>query len=131
MHFEEYIEENMVFISGGQEIIRDFVDPVKWLSSDYKMSVPGTNKEKIVRQELVTVQSFLLLRTPVTNELYDCIMGMDNDTRTKDFPVVNVTRIDAIRFCNMLAEQIQRNIDTVVLKRSPGLKKIRMEDCTK
>ena len=64
MNLTEYIKENMAVIPEGNELIRDFVDPIKWLSSDYKMSIPGTNKEKIVRQKSVSVQSFLLLNTP-------------------------------------------------------------------
>ena len=70
MDVAKYISENMVVIPNGQELIRDFVDPAKWLSSDYKMSAPGTNKEKLVKQKLVDITSFLLLNTAVTNELY-------------------------------------------------------------
>ncbi len=55
MNLTEYIKENMVLIPKGQELIRDFVDPVKWLSSDYKMSAPGTRKAKNTREELVDV----------------------------------------------------------------------------
>lgn len=95
MNLMEYIKENMVLISDGQELIRDFVDPIKWLSSNYKMSVPGTNKEKVVREELVTVQSFSLLKTPVTNELYNYVMEMDSDIQTKNYPVVNVSWVRA------------------------------------
>lgn len=106
MNLMEYIKENMVLISDGQELIRDFVDPIKWLSSNYKMSVPGTNKEKVVREELVTVQSFSLLKTPVTNELYNYVMEMDSDIQTKNYPVVNVSWVDAIKFCNILSEKL-------------------------
>lgn len=74
MDLVKYIKENMIFIPKGDVLIRDFIDPIKWISSDYKMSVPGTNKEKIVRQELLTVQSFSLLNTPVTNEIYNSVM---------------------------------------------------------
>ncbi len=93
MDVEKYISENMVVIPEGQELIRDFVDPVKWLSSDYKMSAPGTNKEKLVKQKLVDIASFLLLSTPVTNELYSFVMNMEFDIKLKDYPVVNVSWI--------------------------------------
>lgn len=86
MDLMKYIKENMVLIPEGQELIKDFVDPVKWISSDYKMSVPGTRKEKIVRQELRTIQSFFMLKTPVTNELYAYVMDRDYDVQMKDFP---------------------------------------------
>ena len=106
MNLTEYIKENMAVIPEGNELIRDFVDPIKWLSSDYKMSIPGTNKEKIVRQKSASVQSFLLLNTPVTNELYHFVMETDCDIQRKAFPVVNVSWIDAIKFCNKLSEKL-------------------------
>jgi len=70
-----YLKENMVLIPEGQELIRDFVDPIKWMSSDYKMSIPETKKEKIVKQELAMIQSFLfkIIGTKV-NGLY--VYGM-------------------------------------------------------
>lgn len=85
MNLMGLIKENMSLIPEGQELIRDYVDPIKWISSDYKMSVPGTIKGKIVKQELVTVQSFLMLKTPVTNELYNYVMDIDYDIQTKNF----------------------------------------------
>ena len=69
MNLTEYIKENMVLIPKGQELIRDFVDPVKWLSSDYKMSAPGTRKPKNTREELLYVSSFLMLKT---HEMFFC-----------------------------------------------------------
>ena len=106
MNLTEYIKENMVLIPKGQELIRDFVDPVKWLSSDYKMSALGTRKAKNTREELLYVSSFLMLKTPVTNELYSYVTGIDCDAKIKDFPVVNISCVEAIEFCNRLSEKL-------------------------
>ena len=106
MNLTEYIKENMVLIPKGQELIRDFVDPVKWLSSDYKMSALGTRKAKNTREELLYVSSFLLLKTPVTNELYSYVTGIDCDAKIKDFPVVNISWVEAIEFCNRLSKKL-------------------------
>ena len=106
MNLTEYIKENMVLIPKGQELIRDFVDPVKWLSSDYKMSAPGTRRAKNTREELLHVSSFLLLKTSVTNELYSYVTGIDCDAKIKDFPVVNISWVEAIEFCNRLSKKL-------------------------
>lgn len=106
MNLMRYLKENMVFIPRGQEIIKDFVDPVKWMSSDYKMSIPGIKKEKVVQQELVSIQPFFLSKVPVTNELYNYVMGIDYDVQTKNFPIVNISWIDAIKFCNLLSDKL-------------------------
>lgn len=105
MNLEKYIKENMVIIPKGREVIRNFVDKEKWISSDSKMSMPR-NSEKIVEQKVVDVDSFLLLNTPITEELYSYVMGLDYDVQTRDFPVVNVSWLDAIIFCNTISEKL-------------------------
>ncbi|MDO4719581.1 MAG: SUMF1/EgtB/PvdO family nonheme iron enzyme [Peptostreptococcaceae bacterium] len=106
MDLAKYIKENMTVIPQGQERVRDFVDPVKWISSDYRMSVPGTRKDKMIKQKLVEVPSFVLLKIPVTNELYSYVMEMDCDMKSKDHPAVNVSWMDAVQFCNHLSEKL-------------------------
>lgn len=59
-----------------------------------------------MKEELVMIQSFLLLKTPVTNELYHYVMDIDYDIQTKHFPVVNISWMDAIQFCNLLSEKL-------------------------
>lgn len=105
MNLAKYIKDNMAIIPKGQELIRDFVDQAKWISSNSKMSMPGNN-EKTVKQKTVDIQSFLLLNTPVTNELYAYVMELNYDVRFKDYPVVNVSWIDAIIFCNSISEKL-------------------------
>lgn len=106
MDLAKYIKENMAVIPQGQEQVRDFVDPIKWISSDYRMSVPGTRKEKMLKQKRVEVSSFVLLKIPVTNELYSYVMEIDWDMKSKDYPAVNVSWMDAVRFCNHLSEKL-------------------------
>lgn len=41
MTIKEYLNENMIVVPKDTEIIRNFYDEHKWLSSNYKMSIPG------------------------------------------------------------------------------------------
>lgn len=69
MNLKGYLEKNMIQIPSGEELLRDYIVPVKWISSNYKMSAPGTNKGKIIEEKKVEIKPFLLLSVPVTNEL--------------------------------------------------------------
>lgn len=105
MYINDFILENMVVIPKGQEIIRDYIDKDKWISSNYKMSNPGTKKPHRVIEKNEFIDSFLLMKTPVTVELYNSILGIEYDDKLKKYPVVNVSWIEAIRFCNILSEK--------------------------
>lgn len=48
-----YIEDNLLLVPGGRELVRDFVDPQKWISTNYPMSIPGTHGAKVERQHEV------------------------------------------------------------------------------
>ena len=58
MNLAKYIKDNMAIIPKGQELIRDFVDQAKWISSNSKMSMPGNN-EKTVKQKTVDIDMIL------------------------------------------------------------------------
>lgn len=70
-----YVEDNMLGVLSGSEAMEDFIDPQKWMSSNYHMPIPGTHKAKVVREHEVDVVSFSMLRTPGTNERYNAVMG--------------------------------------------------------
>lgn len=76
MNLLEYIYENMVRIPEGIELIRNFIDPNKWISSNYKMSIPG-RKEKIIKEKMISIPSFYMLKIPVTHALMSYIMDID------------------------------------------------------
>lgn len=61
MKLKAYLKENMVLIPEGHELIRDFVDPIQWISTNSKMAIPGTHKEKKSQEKTVFVPSFLML----------------------------------------------------------------------
>ena len=104
MDIKKYLEKNMIQIPAGEEVIRDYIDPVKSISSNYKMAVPGINKGKIIKECEVEIKPFLMLSIPVTIELYSFVMKMDYDKTYKDYPVTNINWIEAIIFCNTLSE---------------------------
>ncbi len=59
MNLAKYIKDNMAIIPKGQELIRDFVDQAKWISSNSKMSMPGNNEKTVF--SIIQVMNFFLL----------------------------------------------------------------------
>jgi len=85
-------------------MMRHFSDEQKWISSDYRMSIPGhKNNLKEIRRE-VNVSPFQLLRIPVTADFYDFVMGERAGFHNDGFPIVNVSWYDTINFCNALSD---------------------------
>ena len=106
MKLKAYLKENMVLIPEGHELMRDFIDPIQWISTNSKMAIPGTHKEKQSQEKRVFVPSFLMLQTPVTNELYNDVMDRETEAQVKAYPVVNVSWLEAVHFCNKLSEKL-------------------------
>ncbi|MCL1927701.1 MAG: formylglycine-generating enzyme family protein [Treponema sp.] len=65
----------------------------------------GSNENRVTeRVHEVTLRSFLLSDTPVTQELYKTVMGENPSAFTDDNnPVESVSWFDAVRFCNALS----------------------------
>jgi len=65
----------------------------------------GSNENRIAERPFeVTVRSFLISKTPVTQNLYASIMNENPSFfRGADLPVENIDWFDAIRFCNALS----------------------------
>ena len=96
----------MISIPEGEEIIRTFRDDQKWLSSDSRMSIPGKKGNLEKREERVVTDAFFLARIPVTEPFYRAVLdGTPGGMAQYGLPVVNVSWLDAIRFCNMLSVQ--------------------------
>jgi formylglycine-generating enzyme required for sulfatase activity len=96
---QRFLKENMVLLPEGQETIRKFTDPNKWISSNYKMSIPSRGNSQNVRVEEVHVESFYMAKYPVTNEFYHKIIGSKRKD-DRQLPKVNISWLDAINFCN-------------------------------
>ena len=43
---KKYLNDKMILLPEGMELIRDFHDLEKWISSDSKMSIPGNTGNK-------------------------------------------------------------------------------------
>jgi len=95
---KNYLADMLIPIQGGNETIRNFYDEQKWISSDYKMSIPGNkNNQKEVCFD-VEIKPFSLLQFPVTIDFYDFIINERTTFSIDGFPVVNASWHDAILF---------------------------------
>ena len=99
----EYLHDYFVLIPSGTEHIRSYQDNQKWISSDSKMSIPGSKNNVAEIKYDVDIISFYLAKYPVTQGLYDAVVK--GVTSNNDLPVVNVSWLNAIQFCNLLSNQ--------------------------
>lgn len=122
---EKYIKNRMIQLPEGREIIRDFQDLEKWISSDSRMSMPGRIGNKRETTNEVTIRPFSLMKYPVTTDIYNYIMyGVESDL-SSEIPVVNVSWKEAVSFCNLLSLAIgltpcytfEDNMDIVISDR--------------
>ena len=96
----------MVPIPGGTELLRDYRDEQKWISSTSKMSMPGQkgNLSEIKRE--VSIHPFFISRYCVTKSLYEMITEKGPLNAEPDStPMVNVCWYEAISFCNILSRK--------------------------
>jgi len=96
------LDNQFVLIPNGKEQIRRYRDNQKWISSDSKMSIPGSKNDMEEIQYDVEIASFFLAKYPVTQGIYDTILK--GVLSTNDLPVVNVSWLDAVQFCNLLSK---------------------------
>lgn len=109
-YLKESLDKLMVHIPGSTQEVRDFVDPVKWISENYQMSMPGKTKGLVEVIKTIEVKPFYMSKYAVSEAIYKAVMG---DVRTSseryvlfehdNLPVVNISWIDAITFCNALS----------------------------
>ncbi|MCH1627930.1 formylglycine-generating enzyme family protein [Ferdinandcohnia quinoae] len=103
----EYVNDLMIYIPGGVTDIRDYRNEQKWMSSNYKLGMPGVRKNLKETIWSVDVDPFFLAKFTVTEELYWRILGRSFiNTIDSSKPVVNVSWVDAVNFCNLLSDQL-------------------------
>ncbi|MHA6484551.1 formylglycine-generating enzyme family protein [Paenibacillus sp. strain BS8-2] len=95
----------MVPVKGGSIELRDYVNTNKWLSSDYKLSNPGSHKKEITWTE--TIEHFYVMKYPVTQQLYHFVMNEEEIApMLNNLPITDVSWLDSISFCNTLSRML-------------------------
>ncbi len=129
----DLIEISMVLIPEGIEEIRRFKDNNKWLSSNYRMSIPssGNNQQQTIKKS--KINSFEISKYPVTNQIYNAILGLNNNEYENELkPRVNISWIESIIFCNKissilgLTEYYTIDIESSEVKCNPSSKGFRL-----
>lgn len=103
-NLDNYIKDTMINLPAGIETIRSFRDKKKWISSNYKMSIPSSGRNQEQTTENIEIAAFQIAKYPVTNEFYDFIMNSGETTaENKLLPKVNISWYDAVKFCNAVS----------------------------
>jgi len=101
---DSFISTATTLLPEGTEQIRRFQDNKKWLSSNYRMSIPSRGRNQMQTVETVNIHSFQMAKYPVTNQLYNIIQGTEGIDVTTDLqPKVNISWYDSILFCNRIS----------------------------
>jgi formylglycine-generating enzyme required for sulfatase activity len=103
---ENYLSDKLITIPSGVETMRSFHDEKKWISSDYRMSIPGNknNQQEICYE--IEIKPFKLLQIPVTTDLYQFVLDEETVFSNENFPVVDINWYDTINFCNSLSKAV-------------------------
>ncbi len=101
-----FIEEEMILIPEGKENIRKFTDTNKWISSNYKMSIPSKGNNQTQLLEEVKISEFYMSKYVVTNQMYNLICKLENNEDLNK-PKINISWIEAVEFCNLLSKHFE------------------------
>lgn len=102
-YLENYLSKYIVQVPAGQEIITDFIDETKWMSSNSQMSMPSIEPSKALRKTIVDINSFEILKIPVTVGFYNSMLSQNFEEDTRDHPITSINWFKAIEFCNFLS----------------------------
>lgn len=107
--FLKKVMDLMVPLESETVELRDYINTNKWVSSDYTLANPGRGSDRKVITWSEKIESFYVMKYPVTQNLYYAVMhGCEVEPNVSNLPVTNVSWIDSLVFCNALSRILGR-----------------------
>lgn len=105
---EDYSGRNSKYKNLGIRLVRGKISDIDRKSGEEKLAFKIKKEKELVMKNMIMIpdQNYSILRTEVTQELYQRVMGINpSENKGANNPVENIIYYDSIVFCNRLSER--------------------------